>query len=109
MFKYCEYIKPEYNKKTNKYYYHYKIIDSDFEDIGYGVGIEIAVDNVYKRRNLNVGQNIALLCIYLSKIWHSQIENEIKYQDTHCQKYIDDWNEIKKDRDIFLQKYMLLV
>ena len=78
-YKYIKYL--GYDKAKNEHSHQYKIIDSDFEDVGVGVGVgvevggevgvgvevEVAVIDTYEKRNLPVAKNLMLAIFYTNK------------------------------------------
>ncbi len=74
MFQSYEYVKSlGYDAATKEHRWQYKLIDSDFEEVGVtagsGVGVEFGVSiiEVYEKRNLNVAANLIKFILYLHK------------------------------------------
>ena len=99
-----------YDAATKEHKWQYKIIDSDFEDVGVGVGVGvevgvrvvrvgvgIAVIEVYEKRNLNVAANLLKVILYLHKLdpdisIQEIIEDNRKYNPKFAQ-YEEDLNK----------------
>ena len=102
-----------YNAKTEEYSYQYKIIDSEFEEVGVVVGVAVAVAaevavavavaviDTYEKRNLNVAANLMAAILYLHKKYHISVPQIIEYNKKYNPKFA------KYETD--LQKYLCLI
>ena len=75
-----------YDAATKEHGLQFKIIDSDFEEVWAGVGIDVwfaavgfAVIEVYEKRNLNIAANLIKFILYIHK----------KYPDISIQEFIE--------------------
>lgn len=70
--------------------------------IGAGEIIEtsksLSIIDIYTEKQLEVGKNLALFIIW-SKHYSDKL---VIWQDEHCPKYVENWEEIKRERDKFL-------
>ena len=109
MFKSYEYQKYlGYNSKTKEYSYQYKIIDSEFEEVGVDVGVEVgvaaevavavavAVIDTYEKRNLNVAANLVRAFLYLSKKYGNSVNDIIEYNKKYNPKFAKYENDLQK-------------
>ena len=114
MFQSYEYIKHlGYDEKTKQYSCQYKIIDSDFKEVGValglfvgvavavGVEVAVAVIDTYEKRNLNVAANLMLVIIYISKEYGVSVQQIINYNKQYNPKFA----QYEED----LEKYMVLI
>lgn len=109
MFRSYEYL--GYSCKTNEF--EFKITDSDFVVVastfpGSSVNVNMVVAKEYARRNLQVGKNIALLCLYLRERV-MEMKDITYWQDKYCPEYIDNWTEIAAERDQLLDKLSAMI
>jgi hypothetical protein len=122
MFQSFEYQKSiGYDTATKEHRYQYKIIDSDFEEIGVGVvavvgvvaavGVAVvvvvgvvgvvAVIDTYEKRNLNVAANLMLAILYESKKYGYSVQQFINWNKQYNTKFA------KYEKE--LEKYMVLL
>ncbi|SRR5258708_10850947 len=93
----------DYDYKAKLYKREYKIIDSEFKEIGASVGEGMGIVNVsnavidtYEKRNLNVAANLIRAFIWLSKEYNrpiSYIVNWDKQFNLKFAKYEEDLNK----------------
>lgn len=85
--------------------YEFKIIDSDFTVVVRGDDsiVALALVKEYARRNLPVGKNLALLCLYFESL-RRDIENILYWQDLYCSGKVENWAEIAAERNHYLDK-----
>jgi hypothetical protein len=105
----CDYIKYlGYDKATDKYRYQYKIVDTEFEEVGVGVGVavefeaavevgvEVGVIETYRKRNLPVVPNLIRAWQYhTNKYGYSmqQIVSRSKQYNPYFAEYEDEINK----------------
>src|SRR5207245_9629767 len=115
-YKYIQYL--GYNRKTNKHSHKYKIIDSEFEEteagevdevgveVEVGIGLEVALVQVYEKRGYSVSQvakQLFLLFQYFEKEYGSiyySIKNQIMWMKQYNAGL---WNKYGKE----IQKFLL--
>ena len=92
-----------YDAATKEYRHQYKIIDSDFEDVGVAVGFGVAaIIEVYEKRNLNVAANLMKTILYLHKQYPDySIQEIIEYN----RKYNPKFAQYEED----INRYLLLL
>src|SRR5258708_16850525 len=100
-----------YDEKTKLYRWEYKIVDSEFEEIGVGtfggggvsqgLGTGLAVIDTYENRNLNVAVNLVKSFIWLNKEYGWSINNTVKYNKQYNPKFA------KYEEDV--NKYLILM
>ncbi len=96
-----------YDDKTKLYSWEYKIVDSEFEEIGAfvcgdsaggvaGVGTGVAVINTYEKRNLNVAANLIKAFIWLNKEHHWPIIDIVNWNKQYNSKFAEYEEQISK-------------
>ncbi|SRR5258708_4884531 len=99
-----------YNSKTKLYRWEYKIVDSEFEEIGesdhseeqgVGDGMGVGVIDTYEKRKLNVAANLIRAFIWSSKKDDWPISDIVKQNKLRNPKFA------KYEKDI--EKYLLLI
>jgi len=100
-----------YDNKTKLYSWEYKVVDSEFEEIGVGenmgagvgvgLGVGVAVVNTYEKRKLNVAANLVRAFIWQNKGCGWTISNLIKWNKQFNPKFA------KYEKDI--EKYLVLI
>ncbi|SRR5258708_9266387 len=96
------------NEESEKYNYPYKIVDSEFEEVGVNIlpgvraGVSVAVIDTYEKRNLNVAANLVRAFIWLSKgySWLS-ISEIVSWNKLYNLKFA------KYEKDV--EKYLVLI
>jgi hypothetical protein len=111
VFQSYEYIKHiGYDTKTKQHSYQYKIIDSDFEEVGVvvevevedGVEVSVAVIDTYEKRNLNVAKNLMLAILWHHKKYpYVSVADIVRYNKQCNPKFAP----YKED----VAKYMILL
>ena len=107
MFQSYEYQKNlGYNQDTKEYRYQYKIIDTDFEEVGVAVGVGVwfagEVIDAYEKRGLNVPSNLIKAILWHHKKYpHYSIQQIIEWNKKYNKKFA------KYEKDI--EKYMVLM
>ncbi len=93
-----------YDDKAKLYRWEYKIIDSEFEEIGavacVGAGVSVspaaAVIDTYEKRNLNVAANLVRAFIWQNKEYGWSISDIIKYNEQYNPKFAKYEEQINK-------------
>lgn len=68
----------------------------------------------YQKRNLDIGENLALFSLVVARKYAKPESMAIHLdvlslqQDAYLPKHIENWEEIKKSRDKYIEKYRLL-
>lgn len=60
-----------------------------------------------QKRNWNIGENLALYLIYRHQLIFTILHNDARSQSLLLKDF-ENWEEIEKKRDKYLQKYLLL-
>jgi len=96
MFK--EYI---FIKETDEGYgWFFKIIDDDFEEISIcEVYIDIAIMDIYSKRNLPVVPNLIRAMLWFKNNYNISLDKQIDYN----KKYNPRWHEVEQE----IKKYLL--
>ncbi|SRR5258708_3590956 len=89
-----------YDSKTKLYHWEYKIIDSEFEEIGVSVsafvGVGIAVIDTYEKRNLNVAANLIKSFIWYGRGNKWLIGEIVRWNKQYTPKFAKYEEQIKK-------------
>ena len=111
MFLSYEYIRNlGYDKKTGKFRFEYKIVDTDFEEVGVGVDVEgsnldvgvgAEVIETYRKRNLPVVSNLILFWQYYAKKYDHSFEDLIRWSKQY--------NLFHAEYEEEIDKYLLLI
>ena len=105
MFLSYEYIRHEgsdYDPKTNEYRWRYKIVDSEWEAVGVGVGVDswagnaVAVIQEYGKRELPVAANLIRAFQWYSTKYGYSIQRIIKWNLQHNPQYKQFEEEVDK-------------
>ena len=105
-----------YNEDTEEYKWQYKIIDTDFEEVGVAVAVAVgvavvvavgvAVIDTYEKRGLNVPSNLIKAILWYHKQFpHISIQQIIEDN----KKYNPKFSKYEKDIEKDIEKYMVLM
>ena len=103
MFQSYQYLKYlGYNEDTKDHKWQYKIIDTDFEEVGVADALMVAVIDTYEKRGLNVPSNLIKAILWYHKQFpHISIQQTIEWNKKYNKKFA------KYEKDI--EKYMVLL
>jgi hypothetical protein len=111
MFKSYAYIEQlDYDPKTAKYSWRYKIVDTEFEEVrvgrvdaavGSAVEVVVAVIDTYSKRGLPVVPNLIIAFQWHSSEYGYSIEQVIAWQKQYNPRY--------KDYEQEIERYLILV
>ncbi|SRR5258708_7581834 len=95
------------DSKAMLHSWEYKIIDSEFEEIGVGLGLGpflvtgVPVIDTYEKRNLNVAANLIRSFIWYSKKYNYPISDVVNWNKQYNPKFA------KYEEDV--NKYLILI
>jgi hypothetical protein len=97
----CDYTKYlDYDKATDKYRYEYRIVDTEFEEVGvavaFGVAVEFEVIETYRKRNLPVVPNLIRCWQFQSNKYGCSMQQLISWSKQHNPYFAEYEDEINK-------------